>query len=876
MALSPSPNQQLPPPDAADHEANSVDSEDSTESDPLASDSDRGPPAASSTRHQVLNDIFAPSMHTLLAESFGRKRRRRRSQILPGAKRARKSDIPRHLERVMGSASFAYMSSKFEEAERLLQNVIDEAPNTSAAYRMLALIWEEKGDADKALETYMKAAELSIGDRELWKRNAVMWEERGELEKSVYCLSRALRGTALEDRDALMARADLYMRMAKFRMAADSFIKVSRLEPMNTSVARLIVDAYTKARVLHRAVPVLEDMVRFCERNAPRGRGADAVERHELQLGRLVEILVEVRFREKAYHEALMLLAHSENRTRSKGRPLPFAHKLMMAICRYRLGSEELASATFLEFLRSPSATAKHRFLLWQVAEAYRDCGKFANAARAYTQLANIEGPDELVEVFLQRALCLKELKDREGAKKDLETVLQLDGGHVEASLRLVEFLNDGETFNCLKGDKVVTIGRATRQSRDGTTARSKGGGGERKQATQLLSTANLLYEGGDYGGYLSHLYPALEAALRVDAVDMVRDEDGEESAEDIDEDSLPIEDEEGRSRTGKKRMSVGDQERGSDIIGRFSRRHLGEEEQRKLQVLGGAIMRAAYGEAFVEIVERIVESFRVEGNIACGYGVARVFESLSHLRTKNSNKLRWRLKMVDISVCLAAGDFARAYDHARLLAIDCPLDADVWYAFFLADHHMSTVCDGYHVRSARCIARLMKKHPKSLYMSIVGGNVSARGGVNSRSYALGMYLRAFKIRPSNALICLCVGVQLLHLVMSRRVVNRNERVSQALGFLNEYRRRRLQNPTGLKKKWLEMEGDYNLGRAMHELGLVDAASFMYRKVLQVVAPTIPVWLDLRRDAAYNLAQIYREKGAVRLATEVTQRYLMF
>eukprot|EP00177_Eucheuma_denticulatum_P008224 GFKZ01014965.1.p1 GENE.GFKZ01014965.1~~GFKZ01014965.1.p1 ORF type:complete len:877 (-),score=106.28 GFKZ01014965.1:1404-4034(-) len=876
MAHFPFSNPQLPFSHYADYDAiTDDDSEDSNESDPLASNSEGEEPPSSNT-HQLPNDIFAPSMGTLLAESFNRKRRRRRSRMLPGTKRARKSDVPRHLEKVMGKASFAYMSNKFEEAESLLQSVLDEAPNTSAAYRMLALMWEERGEGDKALETYMKAAELDMGDRDLWKRNAVMWEERGELEKSIFCLSRALRGTALEDRDALMARADLYMRLEKFRMAANSFIQVSRLEPMNTHIARFIFDAYAKARCLHRAVPVLEDMVRFCERNAPRGRGADAQERHELQLGKLVEILVEVHFREKAYHEALMLLAHSENRNRSKGRPLPFVHKLMMAISQYRLGSETLASATLLEFLRSPSATAKHRFLLWQVAEAYRDRANFTNAARAYTELSNVEDPDELVEVFLQRALCHKELKDREGARRDLETVLQLDGSHVEASLRLVEFLDDGETFNCRRGDRVVTIGKGSRYSRDIASLKPRAGSGERKQGAELLHNANLLYEGGDYGGYLAHLYPALEAALRVDAVDMVRDDGGEESGEDLDDDSLLLGDEEGRVPARRQRRSVGDQGKGSDVIGRFSGRHLGEEQQAKLQMLGGAIMRATYGEAFVAIVERMVESFRVEGNIACAYGVTRVFESLSHLKAKNSNKIRWRLKMWDISVCLAAGDFARAHEHARVLAIECPLNADAWYAFFLADHHMSTLGDGYHIRSARCIARLVKKYPRSLFMLIVGGNVSSRGGVNSRSYALGMYLRAYKIRPTNALICLCVGVQLLHVVMSRRVLNRNERVSQALGFLNEYRKRRLQGHTKLRSKWLEMEGDYNLGRAMHELGLVEAASFMYRKVLRAGGASIPVWLDLRRDAAYNLAQIYRQKGAVRLAGEITQRYLMF
>lgn len=856
------------------------------ESDPLASDSD-----ADEAEKEAREEVFGASIDDLIAESrgLGRKRKRRRSgAISTGIKRARPSDVPSHLATVMGNATLAYMSKKFDEAEVALARVIEEAPKSAAAYRMLGLIYEEKGEKMKALETFTVAAECDSRDKDLWKRNAALWEEVGEKEKAIYCLTRALRGTKGKDAEALKARGILYMESKKHRMAGDSFIKLSKLAPNDVSVGLLIVQMYKQVSEVQRAIAPLEAMVRHCEQNPPKSTNADAVVRHESALSELVQILVEIRFKQKLYYDASLLLGRLQNRTRVTGRPMTFVQRLMLAICQHRLGSPTLASPTFLEFMGSPSAISKHKFLLWQVADACRDGGDYLKAVRAYTLLVQMEGKQNSTELHLRRAMCYKELGNRVAAREDLEYVLSVEPRHVEASLRLVEFLDEAERANMRKEKqkpKKLPLQSAV-EDLDAPKARTPAD--ERRGAHELLRMANTLYDSGDFAGFLSKLYPALEAALHLDALpdarlrgaDSVGDASNGRGADEVDEvEALSSDDNESSEALNQRLLYADHNEEIANLFARISGKNQPEEERTKLHSMGAAIMRLLDSDYYVEIIERLVTAFRAEGSLASAHPLTKLFDSLTHLRTKNKTELRSRLKMLDIATSLAAGDVPRAYDQARLMALEAPLDSDIWFAFSLADQYLSKMSDQNRIRTSRFINRLVKKTPTALYMLMVGGNCVAMGGVNTSVYALGMYLKAFQLRPGSALICLCAGVQMLYVAMSRRVENRNEMMLHAFAFFDDYRRNRIQTPNTLDKSWLEMETSYNIGRAMHHLGLVHLAADMYRRVLDVDGEeieSIPLWADVRRDAAYNLAQIYRRSGSIKLAAATVARHLIF
>jgi general transcription factor 3C polypeptide 3 (transcription factor C subunit 4) len=93
---------------------------------------------------------------------------------------------------------------------------------------------------------------------------------------------------------------------------------------------------------------------------------------------------------------------------------------------------------------------------------------------------------------------------------------------------------------------------------------------------------------------------------------------------------------------------------------------------------------------------------------------------------------------------------------------------------------------------------------------------------------------------------------------------------------LQEYRRQRGN----------EQEAAYNMGRAAQQLGIMHLALDFYQKVLDTPPPDTATGLlgkgkrgrpaaslDLTREAAHNMALIYRASGADELAKEVLRKY---
>lgn len=841
--------------------------EEEEESDPLASESDVDP---DKDAHE---EVFGASIDDLIAESRPRGRRRKRKRRASGsvAKKARVSEVPQHLKQLMGNATVAYMLKRFDEAEEMLNRLIADAPRAVAPYRTLALIYEENGEKDRSLDMCMTAAELDKQDRNLWKRNAAMWEERGEPERAIYCLTMALRGSNSKDAEALRARGMLYMNRQQFRKAGENFVRLSQVTPDDMSVALLITQTYRRAGKEERAVAPLEAMLHHCEENRPKSKDPEVHTKYEGLLAELTQMLVEIWFRQSKYYDASLVLGRLQDRASRFGRPMTFVQRLMLAICQHRLGSETLASPTLLEFMSSPSMLRKHRFLLWQVAETCRDSGDYQKALQGYSLLVQLDDEPNREDMLLNRSICYKQLGNKHAARGDLELILHCDPRHSEALARITEFLGPGEQRpdqkNRNKGPgKPAQASRAAR-----ILSRGPAGGEDKNEALRVLDLANALYAHGDYSGFLSQVYPALEAALHIRGAGEIESED------ENDDDFLP-----GR----KLRFLQGLQDRQRELNGgkkpmrlRWDDNDFPAEERARLYSVGANIMRLVDNKSFVDLAEKLVTSFRAEEGLASAYPVTHLFESLNQIRIRNNIPQRVRLKMLDMAASFAVGDALRCYEHARMMLSEAATDPDICFAFSVADQYVSKFSDSRRIKSLRFMNRLTKRSPKSAHILLVAGNCSAMGGINTSTYTVGLLLKAFNLSPESPLISLCAAVQILYVALSRRVGNRNEMVLQAFAFLDNYRTHRVKGVRGLDVEWCEMEADYNVGRMMHQLGLVHMAADRYEKVLNwepKAEKTIPNKVDLRLDAAYNIAQIYRMSGSEGLANAVLEDYVTF
>lgn len=126
---------------------------------------------------------------------------------------------------------------------------------------------------------------------------------------------------------------------------------------------------------------------------------------------------------------------------------------------------------------------------------------------------------------------------------------------------------------------------------------------------------------------------------------------------------------------------------------------------------------------------------------------------------------------------------------------------------------------------------------------------------------AFAHYIRAFALGPEDPSINFSIGLSLLHKCMTRICPNRHLTFSQSLAFLLRYSNLAKQPKTLIQ---------YNLGRAFHQVGLLNLAVTYYHRAIEAADS------DHLLEAAYNLHLIYINTNAHELAKDIMKRYLTF
>jgi tetratricopeptide (TPR) repeat protein len=871
------------------------DDDNGDESDPLASDSEHEP--------DERDDLFGPSVDALLVERSTKRSTRRRSSR-PGAKR-RICDVPTNLVAAMGSATIAYMTKRFDEAEETLARIILEAPKAVAPYRTLALICEEKGDRKKTLSYLMFAAHLDRQDRDLWKRCAALSHELGDTDQAIYCLTNALKGTFGQDAESLRARADLLHQSAQYRKAVDSYVKLAKITPGDLSVTLSIAKMYRLTNKPQNAEPFLQDAIDYAERHPPRGVDQDTKSAHEASLASIVQCLIEIRFSQGRFDDASALLNRLQDRRALGDIQTPFLQRVMFAICQHRAGSRALASVAFNEFFAAKNVAAANPHLMWHVGAACMDSGDYTKAIKAYDAIATHEEHIDQVTLLLRRSKAYQELKNFDQAEKDICHALIIAPGHAGATLSLTRLqstreraaksassgvsdsnsdgddneayddvdddagpeASPGESANMWRRRKLKAAAKRVRSvsalrtpSSTQTSARSNAAANAKRDAVAvtaataaaLLSEADVIYHSGDKVKYFVYLAPVLEAALHLPRGNLISlAPSSSEFA------TLP-----------KAQISV---------------------EQDQLNSVGQAMMRAMTDAKFVEFAERVFEGLKACGHADDKNSVPELLTSLARSRVKGDATLILRLRFLYITCLLEHGDLTGAYDELRMIAKECDSDDRVWWMYAVIDTcAMAIDDDDLRLRLFRSICRQSKRPNASTTVLMTAATVSSRGASSSQKFSISLLCKVFGQSRTSAAVALSIATNLLHYSRNRKAVNQDQILLKALTYLTEYRQLRREQFAGKSstvKAFAELEADYNIGRALHDVGLVHMAAEMYHKVVEREVPKPdntsgpacwPVWLDVRRDAAFNLVRIYRNSGAEPLAQAVMQQHLVF
>jgi predicted Zn-dependent protease len=236
------------------------------------------------------------------------------------------------------------------------------------------------------------------------------------------------------------------------------------------------------------------------------------------------------------------------------------------------------------------------------------------------------------------------------------------------------------------------------------------------------------------------------------------------------------------------------------------------------------------------------------------------------------SPELRADLVFQVAHVAYAVGKYGEATQTVRSVCREYPENPHVWNFFFLAASRARQF-----FLSKAFTMRLVARYPDSLALQLVAGHLSQV----ARSYqaAIGSYLQAYSKHSTFSITLLCTAVAYISRAMARSTPNRNSVVMKAFAFFYKYFIEHVYGAGGCKH-----EAYYNLARAFHHVSLFEYAIPLYELVLN--DPSVDflyheerqqgLVASLKREAAYNLAIIYRSAGAHHLARELLRTHLTF
>jgi tetratricopeptide (TPR) repeat protein len=652
----------------------------------------------------------------------------------------------------------------------------------------------------------------------------------------------------------------------------------------------------------------LEDAIDFAQSNSPGSHDVQAQESHEASLASVVQCLVEIRFSQGRFDDAATLLTQLEDQRALGDIHTPFLQRVMLAICQHRAGSRALASVAFNEFFASTGAAIANPHLMWHVGEACMDGRDYAKAIKAYDAIHMHEAYAGEMYLFLRRAKAHQVLKQFDLAERDIRHVLTLAPGNSEAMLSLTRLQSkreraaknaasgisdsddddsdsdshdedddadaDGVLRETAKKRRQRKLKAATRRARVGlsrlssanpSSMRANSLASARRNAAaltatigrSLLSLADQAYESGDKVKYFMYLAPVLESALHVPTNNLV---------------CLfpPF---------------------AEPVVLPPALRAISRDD---LHALGHAMMRNMADARFVEFAERVFESLKACGHADDKNNVPELLVSLGRNRVKGDDILALRLRFLYISCLLAHGDLDGAFDELRAIAKDRDSDDRVWWMYSVVDGcAMAMDIVPLRTRLFRSITRQSKRPNPSMTAMMMAANCSGRGASMTKKLALPLLVRLADRIPSSPLVALTTATTLFQHSRSRTAVKQDQIILKGFAYLDEYRRLRRSQFSGLSvatRSFAELECDYNVGRALHDVGLVHMAAEMYEAVIDRDVPRAvspqenvvcepacwPVWLDVKREAAFNLVHIYRNSGSHALALAILRRHLVF
>ncbi|XP_035854685.1 general transcription factor 3C polypeptide 3 isoform X2 [Sander lucioperca] len=789
----------------------------------------------------TVGDVFALEMELNRENKKMMKERRHRSKL------------PRALRGLMGEANIRYARGEKEDAILMCMEIIRQAPLAYEPFSTLAMIYEDDEDMDKALQFGLIAAHLNPSDCEEWIRLAEMSLEQDNIRQAIVCYSKAIKYNPTNVR-YVWERSSLHMRLGEHKQCMDGYRKILSLLPLEDGehfmqLSKDMAKSYYESNDLPSALGVIDE----------------ALARHpSLVSDDFINMAAELYIANRQYNKALQVLvqfagivlvtAESKSEFAVPRQEEKVAEK---TTAEQEKKNEQCKSKTVEEVAAEENSGIKdvqvpdsvpvdlkaklivclihlHVYmpleglvsslmeqnpeeigdLYLDVGEAYLEKGEYMSALTLLSALV-ISEKYNLAVVWLRHAECLKALGHMEAAAESYAKVVEMAPQHLEARLSLATLQQQlGRPECALKA--LESMYDSDTLAQDSSAAQ--------KELKLLLHRSTLLKTQGQTQDYLDAMITMISMLLKVAmqrAKVCVR--------------SVTV--------SGENHLRLG---KAKDMLPEIA-----DHEAAYLDNTGktNVLSKEDWWQLLVSCVLTLCEVQRYE---EAELLVESAMEFFSFYDNKPKRK---EMEFFGLSATILDHNYYKAYNYIRLMLMENVGLPQLWNIF-----NQLTITS-QHQRHHRFCLRLLLKHPDNHALCVLCGHNAMVSG--SFKHALGQYVQAFQTHPNNPLHSLCVGLTFFHMASQKYVAKRHTLVLQGFSFLWRY---------------VELRGEcqesmYNLGRALHQMGLTHLAIHYYQKALTLPAQKLEGipgdQVDLRREIAFNISLIYQASGNMEMAHQL-------
>uniref|UniRef100_A0A671Z3B9 General transcription factor IIIC, polypeptide 3 n=1 Tax=Sparus aurata TaxID=8175 RepID=A0A671Z3B9_SPAAU len=728
--------------------------------------------------------------------------------------RRHRSKLPRALRGLMGEANIRYARGEKEDAIMMCMEIIRQAPLAYEPFSTLAMIYEDDEDMDKALQFGLIAAHLNPSDGEEWIRLAEMSLEQDNIRQAIVCYTKAIKYNPTNVR-YLWERSSLHMRLGEHKHCMDGYRRILSLLPMEDGehfmqLSKDMAKSYYESSDLTSALGVIED----------------ALLRHpSLVSDDFINMAAELYIASRQYNKALEVQlcvsevvepkqeekeAETEIKDVQVPDSVPVDLRAKLMVCLIHLHVFTPLEGLVSTLMEQSAEEIGDLYL--DVAEAYLEEGEYMTALPLLSALV-ISEKYNLAVVWLRHAECLKALGHMEVAAESYTKVVEMAPLHLEARLSLATLQQQlGRPECALKALESMYDSETLAQ--DSSAAQ--------KELKLLLHRSTLLKTQGRIQDYLDSTITMISMLLKVAMQ---------------------------RAKVVVRSVIVSGENHLRLVKVKDMQTEIADQEAAYLDNTGktNVLSKEDWWQLLVSCVLTLCDVQRYEE-------AELMVESAMEFYSFYDNKPRRKeMEFIGLSATILDRNHYNAYNYIRLMLMEKVDLPQLWNIFNQVCRHLC--------RHHRFCLRLLLKHPENHALCVLCGHNAMVSG--SFKHALGQYVQAFQTHPDNPLYSLCVGLTFFHMASQKYVAKRHALVLQGFSFLWRY---------------VELRGEcqesmYNLGRALHQMGLTHLAIHYYQKALTMPAPKLEGMpddqVDLQREIAFNLSLIYQASGNMGMARQL-------